>query len=150
LAHWLGPIVRWPGAAGSGPALCVALVLGGCGGGGGSAASSAVGTGPPPDPAWTSGVYQLPATFAARCAVPRTGTDPATGHPYPDKPGSADWEDNFLRAWTNAYYLWYAEVPDVNPATYAPADYFTLLKTTAVTASGNSKDKFHFTYATSV
>ena len=150
MPHWLGPILRWSGAAGSGLASCVALVLGGCGGGGSSAASSAVGTGPPPDPTWTSGVYQSPATFAARCAVPRTGTDPATGQPYPDKPGSADWEDNFLRAWTNAYYLWYAEVPDVNPATHAPADYFKLLKTTAVTASGNPKDKFHFTYATSV
>ena len=148
MTHWLGPIAGSPRAAASGLALCVALALAGCGGGSSSAAASAGGTGPPPDPTWTAGVYQSPATFAARCAVPRTGTDPATGQPYPDKPGSADWEDNFLRAWTNAYYLWYAEVPDVNPATYAPAGYFKLLKTTAVTASGNPKDKFHFTYTT--
>jgi hypothetical protein len=39
-------------------------------------------------------------------------------------------------------------VPDQNPASFATADYFNLLKTAAVTPSGNPKDKFHFTYPT--
>src|SRR5262249_1888947 len=50
------------------------------------------------------------------------------------------------RSWTNELYLWYREVPDQDPANYATADYFNLLKTTATTASGNPKDRFHFTY----
>src|SRR5580692_4637307 len=97
-----------------GAALSSALLLaGGCGGGGGGAAGSG---GPPPDPVWTSGVFQPPAAFAAYCAVPRTGTDRATGMPFADRQGSSVWENNWLRSWTNAYYLWYREVPDLNPA----------------------------------
>jgi len=46
-------------------------------------------------------------------------------------------------------YLWYSEVPDQNPANFGTdAAYFDVLKTTATTASGHPKDKFHFTYAT--
>lgn len=59
-------------------------------------------------------------------------------------------ENNYLRSWTNELYLWYSEVPDINPAGYSAADYFDLLKTTAITPSGNPKDKFHFTYPTDV
>jgi len=97
---------------------------------------------------WKAGVFAAASTFAAQCASPRTGTDPGTGRPYPDKAGSTLTENNWLRSWTNELYLWYREVPDQNPASYATADYFNLLKTTATTASGNPKDKFHFTYPT--
>jgi C-terminal processing protease CtpA/Prc len=97
---------------------------------------------------WTAGVFQPASTFAAQCATPRAGTDPTTGKAYPDKPGSTLTQNNWLRSWTRDLYLWYREVPDLNPASYATADYFNLLKTSATTASGNPKDKFHFTYPT--
>ena len=58
-------------------------------------------------------------------------------------------ENNWLRSWSNDLYLWYTEIADRDPALYATAEYFDLLKTTAVTASGRDKDQFHFTYKTS-
>ena len=61
--------------------------------------------------------------------------------------GLEELENNWLRSWTHEL-SWYREVPDLNPASYATADYFELLKTSATTASGSPKDKFHFTYPT--
>jgi hypothetical protein len=104
--------------------------------------------GDPSDPTWTPGEFAAPSTYAAYCAAPRSGTNPATGSAYPDVQGSAVWENFWLRSWTNAYYLWYSEVPDINPAGYATADYFNLMKTTQTTASGRPTDRFHFTYPT--
>jgi hypothetical protein len=139
----------------------VLLGLSACGGGGGGGASgstvpstttttSTTTSNRPADPGWVQGVYQAPAAFADRCAAPRTGTDPTTGRPYADAPGSVAWENHWLRAWSNAYYLWYRELPDLNPANYATTTaYFDLLKTSATTASGAGKDRFHFTYVTS-
>jgi hypothetical protein len=63
---------------------------------------------------------------------------------------SSDNQKSFLRSWTNDLYLWYSEVPNVDPAPYTPLDYFAQLKTPAVTASGKPKDRFHFTYPTTV
>jgi carboxyl-terminal processing protease len=97
---------------------------------------------------WKAGVFEPSTTFANQCASPRTGTDPTTGKAYLDVAGSILAENNFLRSWSNELYLWYREVPDLDPASYATADYFKLLKTSATTPSGNAKDKFHFTYAT--
>ena len=127
----------------SGVLVCASLLAAACGGGHGSATSA-----PPADPIWTAGVYQSPAAFVAHCAQPRTGTDPTTGLQYADTQGSSDWENNWLRSWTNAYYLWYREVPDLSPADYSTGSYFNLLKTSAITPSGTLKDHFHFTYPT--
>lgn len=102
----------------------------------------------PPGP-WTPGVYLASSTFVNQCATPRTGIDPATSRRYPDVQGSTLTENNFLRSWTNQLYLWYNEVPDLDPALYATPDYFNLLKTSALTPSGSAKDRFHFTYPTS-
>ena len=56
-----------------------------------------------------------------------------------------------MRSWINDTYLWYSEVPNPVAANYATAtDYFAVLKTPAITASGALKDKFHFTYTTPV
>lgn len=89
--------------------------------------------------------------LANRCASPRTGTDPSTLQPYPDRQGSLDDEKAFLRAWTDDLYLWYREVPGLVAGNYATATaYFRDLRTTALTASGTPKDKFHFTYDTAV
>jgi hypothetical protein len=88
------------------------------------------------------GIYQPASNFAGRCAAPRAGTN--------DLSGTTTDENNWLRSWTNDLYLWYSEVPDLNPALYtSTADYFDLLKTSATTTSGRAKDQFHFTYKTS-
>jgi C-terminal processing protease CtpA/Prc len=117
-----------------------AITAFGCGGGGNSSTSAS--------PTWTAGTYEPASTFAAQCASPRTGTDPATGRPYADRAGSTLTENNWLRSWSHDLYLWYRELPDQNPASFTTADYFNLLKTSATTPSGNPKDKFHFTYGT--
>lgn len=64
--------------------------------------------------------------------------------------GTTTDENNWLRSWTNELYLWYSEVPDLDPGAYSTtAAYFPLLKTSALTSTGHPKDKFHFTYPTS-
>ncbi len=122
-------------------AALLAMLLGvsGCGGG-----STLGGT----NTTYTSGVFLPEATFAAKCASPRSGTDPITHTAYPDVAGSSVDENNWLRSWTNDLYLWYSEVPDLNPASYTTVLYFPLLKTSALSASGAPKDKFHFTETT--
>src|SRR5579859_7046242 len=121
-------------------ALFIVVVLIGlvaCGGGNSSPA------------AWTEGVFPPAAQFEQHCPTPRTGKDTYTGISYTDVQGSITDENNFLRSWINAWYLWYREVPDLNPGKYSdPVAYFGLLKTTAVTSSGRPKDRFHFTYPT--
>ncbi len=132
-------------------AATVAVAATGCGGGSGGGGGG-TGSGPPPGPTYAVGVYQPPATYAAYCASPRAGTDPYNNNaPYPDRQGSAVWEKFWLRSWSNAYYLWYSQLPDIDPtlASNTTAAYFTLMKTTAVTASGTPVDRFHFTYPTS-
>jgi carboxyl-terminal processing protease len=126
--------------------VLTAALLGGCGGGGGGGAAPSAG---PPPASWVQGQFAAESKFAAMCVNPRTGIDPGTKKPYPDAQGTLLDELNWLRSWTNDLYLWFDEVQDQNPATFTTdASYFTALKTTALTASGKPKDKFHFTYPT--
>jgi carboxyl-terminal processing protease len=112
--------------------------LASCGGGGGSSGGGGGST-----TTWQSGVFRPSSTFDGNCAVPRVGTT--------DRLGTIADENNWLRAWTNELYLWYGEVTDRNPGLYTTtAAYFDVLKTEAITPSGNRKDKFHFTYDTDV
>jgi carboxyl-terminal processing protease len=130
-------------------ALCSGLVaLAACGGGsqkapmGGSSSSGGA-------VSYTAGIYPAYEGLANFCAAPRSGSSPVTGRAYPDKPGSIAQENNFLRSWTNDTYLWYREVPDLDPRAYATTEaLFDLLKTSQVTASGTPRDQFHFTYTT--
>ncbi|MFO1465042.1 MAG: S41 family peptidase [Steroidobacteraceae bacterium] len=126
------------------PLLGLTVLLGACGGGGGGSSSgSIVGSG------WSAGVFQPASTYAAQCAAPRTGTNPATGAAWPDKAGSVLTENNWLRSWSNDLYLWYGEIVDRDPGNYSTtAAYFDVLKTPQLTASGADKDRFHFTYPT--
>ncbi len=117
------------------------LLIAGCGGGGGYGGGGSGGS----TSSWTMGVFPPAANFDAKCVSPRSGTDPATGRAFPDVAGTSTDENMWLRSWTNDLYLWYSEVPDLNPASYTTADYFDVLMTSAVTPSGNPKDKFHFT-----
>jgi len=126
-------------------AVFVSLFSCGGGGGGGGTGGTQISRAVP----WTAGVFQPSSSLAAQCASPRTGTDPGTGALFPDRQGSVASENDWLRSWTNELYLWFDEVPDSNPNnTATTAAYFDLLKTPATTASGNPKDKFHFTMAT--
>lgn len=119
------------------------MAIAGCGGGGGSKNNGGGGGGS----GWQPGVFADYNDFYARCDSPRSGTNPATNQPYPDVRGSTTDENNFLRSYNNDTYLWYDEVTDRDPGlTSDPLAYFDLLKTTATTASGAPKDKFHFTY----
>lgn len=129
-----------------GALLVVALwSLAGCGGGGGGG-GSALGLNPPRNNNsggdYTLGVFAQSTTFANQCAAPRSGTQ--------DRSGSAFTENMFLRSWTNELYLWYSEVPDINPSGFSTEGYFERLKTPLTTASGRDKDQFHFTYPTDV
>ena len=135
--------------------LAALLCLYGCGGGSNSgtdmlAKGGGSGSGGSGGTTWTAGLFEPSSHFAALCQNPRSGTDPVTGQAYPDQPGSTLDENNWLRSWTHELYLWYDEVQDLNPAGYSTADYFQLMKTTQTTSSGAPKDRFHFTYATSV
>ena len=123
---------------------CAAWLTGCSGGGRGGAAvpQSPSGSG------WVAGVF-LPADgFAARCAAPRSGTDPATGLPYADLQGNVVDENNWLRSWSDDLYLWYDEIVDRDPGLYTTSGYFDLLRTTATTPSGAPRDKFHFSVPT--
>ena len=120
------------------------LTLSACGGGGGSSGSNSNN-----EPTYTVGVYEDPSLFKNRCAAPRTDND-INGDPYPDVAGSVLTENHWLRSWKNDTYLWYDELPDINPAnSNNPIDYFTLLRTSELTPSGLSKGRFDFTRDTS-
>jgi C-terminal processing protease CtpA/Prc len=127
--------------------LALAAVTAGCGGGGGDAAGGG-GSAPPPTSGWIAGSFLPASSFAGKCVNPRSGTNPQTGQPFNETRGTATDEKNFLRSWSNDLYLWYNEIVDRDPGQYTTAEYFNLLKTTATTASGRSKDRFHFTYST--
>lgn len=128
--------------------MAIALILTACGGGSGREDKERVfGTGTGTGGDWTAGVFEGAEKFANKCVNPRSGFSPNTGNAYPDTKGSYRDENNFLRSWSNDTYLWYKEIPDLNPASVKdPLDYFDVLKTTAKTPSGTPKDQFHFTY----
>lgn len=122
----------------------MALALTACGGGGGGANTPVGqvlgGSGGSGSPDWVQGQFEPSATFKSRCEVPRSGTD--------DRSGSLLHEKHWLRSWSDETYLWYNEITDVDPANSdypTPIDYFDILRTTATTASGAPRDKFHFT-----
>jgi hypothetical protein len=124
-------------------------VLAGCGGGGGGGGPGVAlvvpaPVAPPPDPIVPS------ASVAGQCAAPRSGVDPDTGAAFPDRSGSLATEKSWVRAWIDETYLWFDEVPTTLLASnYAtPIDYFNVLKTPQLTASGRPKDRFHFTQDT--
>jgi C-terminal processing protease CtpA/Prc len=130
-------------------ALLVTAAVAGCGSSGGGDASGATGGGGAlPGGNWVAGSFLPASSFAGKCVNPRSGTNPQTGSPYNEVRGTATDENNFLRSWSNDLYLWYNEIVDRDPGLYSTPQYFDLLKTNDVTASGAAKDKFHFTYPT--
>jgi hypothetical protein len=159
----MSPSYARPGRPAAFPRLlasaCAALVLlSACGGGGGApgiGASTPAGGTPttaPTLPTPATPADPIPTDFMSYqnlCAKPRTGVD-AEGFAFLDRQGTLQDEMKFLRGWADRYYLWYDEIPaTVRMADYTNTlDYFAALKTPALTASGQLKDRFHFTYAT--
>ncbi|WP_377517322.1 hypothetical protein [Microbulbifer taiwanensis] len=93
---------------------------------------------------WQSGVFQPADDFANRCESPRSGIDPATDAPYKDIRGTALDERNWLRSWSNDFYLWYDEIADRDPANHGTHEYFDLLKTTELSSTGAKRTNFIF------
>lgn len=92
---------------------------------------------------YQAGVFRPSSEFKDACEAPR---DSIT---YDDFKGSTLTEKHWLRSWSNETYLWYSEIPDINPASdVTVSDYFDALKTNAVTPSGAPKDQFHYTVPT--
>jgi C-terminal processing protease CtpA/Prc len=122
----------------------LALLLSSCGGGGGGGGSS--------------NNNAASSQFAQQC-------DPSNPNaPAANLTGSLAIEKQWVRAYMNEAYLWYDQIPNVDPnaAAYSgpmtqltafkvplPLDnYFQALKTPQLTASGARVDKFSFTYQT--
>src|SRR5688572_1589460 len=120
-------------------ATVTALGLCSCGGGGGGDRDASIATSS--GSGYVAGVYAPASQFRNQCANPRSGSSPVTGVPYPDRPGSTQSENLWLRSLSNDTYLWYREIPDINPAGYSTGGYFNLLKTSAITTSGRPKDQ---------
>lgn len=126
----------------------VTLVIHGCGRGSGAAPVTPLPTtinnnsGRQNSTGWVSGEFAVAANFAAKCVAPRTGGS------FTDVAGTRLDENNWLRSWSNDLYLWYDEIIDRDPADFATAEYFHLLKTPEITPSGKAKDRFHFRLST--
>src|SRR4051812_28559020 len=117
--------------------VVVATSMYGCGGGGGSSGGGGGGNNligqAPSRSDYVAGIFKPESTYANTCASP-TAAD--------EKKGTTTDEKNFLRSWTNDTYLWYREVPDLDPGTTTSvSDYFDALKTTALTPSQQKKDR---------
>lgn len=116
------------------------LILTGCSGGGSgtdtdSNNNGSIDTGSDSALKWVEGEFPAYTELANQCAT-----------------SNARYELNeklWLRSWSNDTYLWYDEITDRDPAPYGVIEYFQLLKTTQLSASGNEKDQFHFSMPTS-
>ncbi len=141
--HFRTPVIAAPASRRRAaiPALLAAALLAACGGGGGGNGGGDSGGAVGSD--------------AQVCAPTNPYIADATA---PTTLGSLDNEKAWVRATMDADYLWYAEMPQVDPsaAPYSnPADvyasldnYFEALKTPALTPSGKRRDEFSFTYPT--
>ncbi|MFN9708522.1 MAG: S41 family peptidase [Burkholderiales bacterium] len=58
---------------------------------------------------------------------------------------SLDAQKTWVRSYVNEAYLWYRDVPTVNPANFStPIDFFNALPVRTLTASGKPRDQFSF------
>lgn len=96
-----------------------------------------------PSTDWVKGEYSPSKDFENICINPRTNNQ------YQDLLGNYQDENNWIRSWSHETYLWYNELPDIDPASIKdPIDYFDKMKTSAKTTNGSLKDRFHFTMNT--
>ena len=122
--------------------VCGSLVFVACSSGGGSGGQGT----PPIVRNWQEGVFFNSANYDDLCVNPRSGTNPLSGAPVPDRQGRFIDENNWLRSIHNEFYLWYDEIIDQDPANFPTAiNYFPELRTPEFsdTGSGADKDNFH-------
>lgn len=110
---------------------------------------------------WKTDQYLPIATYKNFCQFPRSGVDPLKRKPYPDQNASMLDELFYLRSLTRETYLFRQDLTDMDPAKYNVVqnnfadhvvkmnEYFNELKSKETTASGNPKDKYHYTELTS-
>ena len=116
--------------------LILTVILIACGGG----EIVVPGTIPLDEPPSIPASIRLPpsGTLKNKCSQPRSEQPEET-------PGTLDDEKAYLRSFVDETYLWYKDVPIVNPKNYAtPQTYFDALKTNKKTASGRPVDEFHW------
>jgi carboxyl-terminal processing protease len=122
------------------------IALAACGGGGGG------GSAPVPVPPPPSGGLPPASSLAQQCAPTNLLA------PVGNRTASLDAEKRWVRSYMDEAYLWFNEVPTVDPALPAfsntadvstsLAAYFDALLTPARTPSGKLKDEFSFTFST--
>ena len=125
--------------------VIVAALLVACGGGGGGGEITAPPVVVDPGSGWVAGEYDDWRLDSMRniCANPRT-----TGG-YSDTQGDVTDENFWIRSYSNDTYLWYSELPDIDPGTVSSAeDYFDLMVTEGLSPTGNPKDQFHYSQDT--
>lgn len=131
----------------------ITCVLSACGGGGGGSSTPTPTPVAPPGngnsgtsgsaSGWVENQFPPASNYQDSCAAPRSGNE------FPDIQGTMTDENFWIRSFSNDTYLWYSDIVDVDPGTVADRlDYFELMKTDALTASGNAVDQFHYTYDT--
>ena len=65
---------------------------------------------------WVPGEYLPSENFANQCESPRLNTD------YQDLIGTYKDENNWIRSWSHETYLWYNELPDIDPSSIQDAE----------------------------
>ena len=131
----------------------LATVLAGCGGGGGGAGG--VGTRSLSD---APGDLGASAQYANQCAVDNTLAHSSSGDWLEGyRKGSRQTEQQFIRAYMQESYLWYADMPQVNGQLpeylqvgheEGMQNYFRALLSPKLTARGARKDRFSFAMPT--
>ena len=122
------------------PIFGLSLMLTACGGGSsnqpevpppsGSQGGANTGSGS----GWVAGQYDPIRDLEAICANPRSSGG------YNDLLGTTTDENFWIRSFSNDTYLWYRELEDIDPGTIdTTEEYFDLMRTDALTASGNYK-----------
>ena len=138
---------------------------GSSGGSGGSGSGSSGGGSSNTGPEWVEGEFgDWRQDYIAQCENPRTSSE------YDDTQGSTALEKFWIRDYSFDTYLWYDEITDFDPNSdeetldaelrdkgvsesrledwIETRKYFELMKTFELTAAGNPRDRFHFTYDT--
>ncbi|MAJ87453.1 MAG: peptidase [Cellvibrionales bacterium TMED148] len=89
---------------------------------------------------WDLGVFESWRNLSQVCVNPRNNEN------YNDRLGTVAHENNWIRSYSDDTYLWYQELPDIDPRIVpTTSEYFELMKTDSLSESGAPKDKYHFT-----
>ncbi|MBV1879219.1 MAG: hypothetical protein KUG79_16375 [Pseudomonadales bacterium] len=122
--------------------LIAHTLIASCGGGGGGGSNSGT--------ASNNSTSQNASDFIPNQFLPAANFRSLCINPQPgESQGDFIDENNWLRSTSNNLYLWYNDIADVDPGSEQdPLDYFDLLRTFALSASGSPQDRFHSAIAT--